>query len=98
MKLQIHSIHFTADKKLLDFVQEKTDKLEKFFNRVTDGEVFLRLNNSDTKNKTVEIKLNIPGAQVFAKEEDATFEAAIDSAVKELEIQLKKRKEKLIKH
>ncbi|PGH40331.1 MAG: ribosomal subunit interface protein, partial [Candidatus Nephrothrix sp. EaCA] len=28
MKLQIHSIHFTADKKLLDFVQTKTDKLE----------------------------------------------------------------------
>lgn len=98
MKLQIHSIHFTADKKLLNFVQAKTDKLEKFFNHVIDGEVFLRLNNSGTKNKTVEIKLNIPGTQVFAKEVDSTFEAATDSAVKELEIQLKKRKEKLIKH
>lgn len=97
MKLQIHSIHFTADKKLLDFVQTKTDKLEKFFNHVIDGEVFLRLNNSEAKNKTAEIKLNIPGVQLFAKEEDATFEAAVDNAVKELEIQLKKRKEKLIK-
>ena len=43
MKLDIQSIHFDADEKLLDFIQKKCDKLETFFDRITDGEVFLRL-------------------------------------------------------
>ena len=45
MKLQIHSIHFDADVKLLDFIQKKADKLETFYEQIVDGEVFLRLNN-----------------------------------------------------
>ncbi|MTI23492.1 HPF/RaiA family ribosome-associated protein, partial [Fulvivirga kasyanovii] len=55
MKLQMHSIHFDADQKLIDFIQKKVDKLETFYDRVVDGEVFLRLNNSGIENKTVEI-------------------------------------------
>ena len=42
MKLQMHSIHFDADVKLLDFIQKKVDKLETFYDRIIDGEVFLR--------------------------------------------------------
>ena len=56
MKLQVHSIHFDADIKLIDFIQRKLDKLETFYDRLVDGEVFLRLNNEGRENKTVEIK------------------------------------------
>ena len=31
MKLQVHSIHFDADQKLIDFIQKKVDKLETFY-------------------------------------------------------------------
>ena len=44
MKLQMHSVHFDADHKLLDFIQEKANKLDLFYDRITEGEVFLRLN------------------------------------------------------
>ncbi|MCX8489936.1 MAG: ribosome-associated translation inhibitor RaiA [Cyclobacteriaceae bacterium] len=95
MKLQVHSIHFNADSKLVEFIQKKVDKLETFYDRVVDGEVFLRINNEGVDNKTVEIKVKVPGSQLFAKEQARSFEAATDLATEALRIQLKKYKEKL---
>jgi putative sigma-54 modulation protein len=97
MKLQVHSIHFNADQKLIDFIQRKIDKLETFYDRLVDGEVFLRLNNEGIENKTVEIKLNVPGSNLFAKEQAKSFEVAADNATEALRNQLKKFKTKLKK-
>jgi putative sigma-54 modulation protein len=94
MKLQVHSIHFDADSKLINFIQRKIDKLETFYDRLVDGEVFLRLNNEGIENKTVEIKLKVPGSQLFAKEQARSFEAATDLATEALRNQLKKYKTK----
>lgn len=99
MKLQMHSIHFDADHKLLDFIQRKVDKLETYYDRIIDGEVFLRVEKDENhENKVVEIKLNSPGNQFFAKEQSKSFEAGTDAAVEGLRRQLKKHKEKLIAH
>ena len=95
MKLQVHSIHFDADIKLIDFIQKKLNKLETFYDRLVDGEVFLRLNNGGIENKTVEIKLRVPGNQLFAVEKARSFEAATDLAADALRIQLKKFKTRL---
>ncbi len=92
MKLQVQSIHFDADVKLINFIQRKVDKLETFYDRLVDGEVFLRLNNEGIENKTVEIKLNVPGTQLFAVEKAKSFEAAADLATEALRNQLKKFK------
>ncbi len=92
MKLQVHSIHFDADIKLIDFIQKKLNKLETFYDRLVDGEVFLRLNNEGVENKTVEIKVRVPGNQLFAVEKARSFEAATDLATDALRIQLKKFK------
>lgn len=92
MKLQVHSIHFDADIKLIDFIQKKLNKLETFYDRLVDGEVFLRLNNEGIENKTVEIKLRVPGNQLFAIEKARSFEAATDLAADALRIQLTKIK------
>ncbi len=94
MKLQVHSIHFDADRKLINFIQKKIDKLETFYDRLVDGEVFLRLNNEGIENKTVEIKVRVPGNQLFAIEKARSFEAAADLAADALCMQLKKFKTK----
>jgi putative sigma-54 modulation protein len=95
----MHSIHFDADAKLLDFIQKRIDKLETFYDRFIDGEVFLRLDKDSTNaNKIVEVKLNIPGNQLFAKEKSDSFEAGIDSASEALRRQIKKFKEKQMAH
>ena len=96
MKLQMHSIHFDADRRLVEFIQKRANKLETFYDRIIDGEVFLRIDkNNSNSNKMVEIKVNIPGTQLFAKEKGSTFETAADMAVDALRKQLQKHKDKL---
>ncbi|TAE47058.1 MAG: ribosome-associated translation inhibitor RaiA [Cytophagales bacterium] len=96
MNLQIHSVHFDADIKLLDFIRKKLEKLETFYDRIIDGEVFFRLEKGEhsRENKVVEIKLNIPNHSLFAKAQDISFEAAGDEAVENLRRQILKIKEK----
>ena len=99
MKIQMHSVHFDADQKLLDFVQQRLNKLETFYDKVIDGEVIMRLNNKDgNANKTIEIKLLVPGTTLFSEEDAASFEAATDAATESLKRQIIKHKEKALAH
>jgi len=95
MRLRVHSIHFDADRKLINFIQQKLDKLHKFYDRLVGGEVFLRINNEGVKNKTVEIRISVPGRKLFAKEQARSFEVAIDSATDSLRSQLDRFKTRL---
>jgi len=68
MNIKIHSIHFDADQKLLDFIDSRLKKLLQFYDDIIMAEVFLRLENvGDKENKITEIRLEIPGNPVFAK-------------------------------
>ncbi|MHB1178243.1 MAG: ribosome hibernation-promoting factor, HPF/YfiA family [Daejeonella sp.] len=99
MKIRVQSIHFTADVKLLDFIQKKADKLDQFFDQIISGEVYLKLENTeDVANKITEIKLLIPGNDLFAKEQCKTFEEATDKAIESLKRQIDKRKTKVQSH
>ena len=93
MKITVQSIHFNADKGLLEFIQKKIDKLETFYDNIISGEVYLRLEKvEDEANKITEIKLMLPGNQIFAKEQCKTFEEATDLAVESLRKQIDKYK------
>ncbi|MCK5105797.1 MAG: ribosome-associated translation inhibitor RaiA [Cyclobacteriaceae bacterium] len=99
MKLQMHSIRFIADQSLITFIQKKADKLDRFFDRIIDGEVFMRLDkDNNMENKIIEIKLNIPRNQLFAKERAKSFEEASDLAVEALKKQIIKHKDKITAH
>ncbi len=74
MKIEIQSIHFKADKKLLDFIKSKVEKTQTFFDGVQLAEVFLRLEkDKEGENKLVEIKMNVAGKPIFAKEQHTSF-------------------------
>jgi putative sigma-54 modulation protein len=95
MQLNVHSIQFKADSKLIDFIQERVDKLEQFFDHIITGEVFLKVEKSDdTRNKIAEIRIHIPGKELFAKRQCKTFEEGIDETVEALRRQLMKSKGK----
>lgn len=95
MNIKIQSVHFDADKKLLDFVTEKVNKLEKYYEEIVSAEVILRIeNDSEMDNKFAEIRLEIPGNDSFAKKQSKTFEESIDDCVDALKRQLMKHKEK----
>ena len=81
---------------LEDFIESKVNKLIKNHNDVIGAEIILKLENTpDLENKVAEIKIEIPGNDLFAKKQSNSFESSTDTAVEALRRQLKKHKEKL---
>jgi putative sigma-54 modulation protein len=96
MKVDIQSIHFDADQKLLDFINKKIEKVGTYYEDIRSIDVYLRLEKDAEKdNKTVEVKINLNHNPIFAKEHSSTFEAATDMVLDKLVAQVKKHKEKL---
>ena len=96
MTLKIQSVHFDADKKLLEFVLERVDKLTHLYDGIIKSEVILKIDKSDgLENKIAEIKIHIPGNDLFAKKQCKSFEEAIDTSIDALKIQVKRHKEKI---
>jgi putative sigma-54 modulation protein len=95
MNVKIQSIKFDADKKLIDFANAKLSKLQKFYDAVIGAEVFLKVENSqEMENKIVEVKLLIPGNDLFAQRQAKTFEEGIDDCIEVLKRQVTRHKEK----
>ena len=81
MKVRFHPVNFTADRKLLNFVQTKLNKLDIFFDRILDVDAYFKVEPmSDKGNKLVEIKLRVPGKELIVKKHSMSFEGAIDQA------------------
>ena len=98
MKVNINSVHFKADKKLVTFIENKVDKLSNYYDGIIGGDVSLKVSNqNDRENKITEIRLNIKGYDLFASKQSNTFEESTDLAVDALKKQLTKHKEKVRK-
>jgi len=96
MKITIQSVHFTADQKLIDFIESKLEKLALHYDRIIESEVTLKLDNaSNNENKIAEIRLHVPGNDLFAKRQCSSFEEATDEAIDALRNQIVKHKEKI---
>lgn len=94
MKLVIQSLHFNSKPELNNFLTEKVNKLSHFHNKIESANVCLKLDKSDSnENKICEIKLAIPGNDLFVKRQCLTFEEAATQAVDALQNQIKKLKE-----
>ncbi|MCB0793263.1 MAG: ribosome-associated translation inhibitor RaiA [Flavobacteriales bacterium] len=99
MNVNVHSIHFDADVKLIQYIQDRLGKLEQFHDRILSAEVFLRLEHDSQgrENKIVEVKLAVPGKDLFAKRNAKTFEEATDMAAEALRRQVLKAKPRMRK-
>lgn len=97
MNIKVNSVHFTADQKLVDFINKKVGKMDLFFDGIISAEVLLKVEKPETaNNKVTEIRLSLPATDyLFAKKQADTFEEATDLAVDAIRIQLKKHKDRL---
>lgn len=96
MDIKVQAVHFTADQKLIDYVESKISKLNLFNDHIVSTEVFLRLDNTtDLENKISEVKIHLPGKELFAKKQAKSFEEATDLASEALRKQVLKEKEKV---
>ena len=95
MKITVHSIGLTPHEPLQEFLEKKLNKLDTFYDKIQACEVFLKVENSKSKeNKTAEIILNIPGDDIVVKKTAASFEESIDLCVDVAKKLLIKKKEK----
>ena len=99
MKITVHSIGLTPHEPLQEFLEKKLNKLDTFYDKIQACEVFLKVENSNSKeNKTAEIILNIPGDDIVVKKTAASFEESIDLCVDVAKKLLIKKKEKEVKY
>ena len=95
MEIKINAVRFEIDRKLVDFINRKVNKLEKFYDAILGVEVFLRVEKLQAEeNKVAEIKVVIPGNDLFVKKQTGTFEESVSQAVDSLYNLLVKTKEK----
>jgi putative sigma-54 modulation protein len=97
MNVNIQSVHFDADKKLVDYVKLKLEKLTQFHDRIINVDVFLKLDNvvHNIKDKIAEIRVQVPRSEFFVKSTSKSFEASFDEALESMTNQIKRKKEKL---
>jgi putative sigma-54 modulation protein len=96
MNVDIQTVHFNADKRLIDYVSQKLKKLQIFTDRIIRVNVFLKLDNvvHSVKDKVAEIRVHIPRHNFFVKSTSKSFEESFDDAFDSLVIQIKKNKER----
>lgn len=96
MQVKINSVQFKADVKLENFIEDKLGKLNNYYDQILGSEVHLKLENTNgPDNKITEIRLSIPGNDLFAKKQSKTFEEATDQAIEALRRQIRKHKDKV---
>ena len=82
MKVTINSVHFKADSKLEEFINNKIEKLCGKMDDVQGVEVNLKLDNTDTpENKIADIRIMLKGNDLYSSKQCKTFEEAVDKAV-----------------
>ena len=96
MNVKIQSVKFDADKKLIDFIESKVAKIDRFIDNIVSVDVTLKLDKDfDNGNKVATIKVTVPGDELVAERQCKSFEEAIDSGLDAIRNQVDKYKEKL---
>ncbi len=98
MNVNVQTVHFDADVKLIDYVTKKLKKLDTFHDRIIKVDVFLKLDNvvHTIKDKIAEIRVHVPRHNLFVKASSKSFEESFDSALDSLITQIKRKKTKQI--
>ena len=70
MKVNVHAVNFNVDRKLVDFINKRLVKLEKYYDKVVSSDVFLKVEKtSEKENKVVEVKIHVPGDDFMVKKQ-----------------------------
>jgi putative sigma-54 modulation protein len=94
MEVKIQSVKFDASKQLIEFVEKKMSRLERFEGNSTGVDVTLKLDKDDEKgNKLALVTLHIPGGDIVSEQRARTFEEAVDLALDAVKRQIEKRKD-----
>jgi len=94
MKTDIQTVNFDAPRALVQFIKNELYDLETEFDQIIGAEVYLRPGRNDEDNKTVKLKLNVPGPDLFAEFQSKSFESGLIEAIEKVRMQLYKMSKK----
>lgn len=96
MNVKIQSVKFDADQKLVDFIEAKMAKLEKFDDRIISTDVILKIDKDhENGNKLVTVNIDSPGNPLVAERRAKSFEEAFDECISAIKKQIEKQKDKM---
>jgi putative sigma-54 modulation protein len=94
MRILIQTPDFEAPGKLTNYVNESVLKLAAFGDRILEAQVLLKINKSDIKeDKICELKLVIPGSDLFVEKQSSTFEDAVLKCIEAVKHQISRWKD-----
>ena len=96
MNVNIQTVRFDADARLVEYINRKLEKLNTFHDRIIQVNVFLKLDNvvHTIKDKIAEIRVHVPRHDFFVKSTSKSFEESFDDAFNTLVNQIKRKKQK----
>ena len=96
MNVNIQTVHFDADNKLMGYINKKLPRLDTFHDKIVKVEVFLKLDNvvHTIKDKIAEIKVHVPRQDFFVKCSSKSFEESFDKAMDSVINLIKRKKDK----
>lgn len=94
MKTDIQTVDFDASINLVEFIESELYDLEADYHEIIGAEVYLRPGKSEEDRKTVKLKLNVPGPDLFAKFKSTSYENGLIEAIKKVRSQLSKTSQK----
>lgn len=98
MNVKIQTVKFDADQKLIEFINAKMNKLDRFADRSIGSEVTLKLDKDNERgNKVATIRLEVPGDDLVAEYRSKSFEESVDGAIDALKKQIERHKERFNK-
>ena len=91
--INVKSLKFDAAKDLLDYVEKKVGKVEKFFDNLGDIDVTLSL-SPEPENKVVRLQTRFPGEDLVIERNAKTFEEAVTEAADAMKEKIVRAKER----
>ena len=95
MDKTIEPVNFNASQDLTKHVGEIFDKLTKYNDRIVSADIYLKsLRETPAGDKQVEVRVFLPGKDVFVSQDADSFVSAAQQAFDRLKVLVKKEKEK----
>ncbi|MFV0147557.1 ribosome-associated translation inhibitor RaiA [Empedobacter falsenii] len=96
MTINFQAVNFNTKQGLEEYLEKKLEKLETLSDKIIAANVSFKLENTAEKNnKTVDIKLEVPGDDIVVSKTGQSFEECIDLSVDTLKKLIIRKKEKI---
>jgi len=93
MTINIQYVRMATSEAMNEYVTKKLEKLSKKYEWVISADVNFEVeHNAKTNGKICKMELSLPGPRIFATSNERNYELAVKNTLKDLEVQLKKRK------